>query len=167
MSQVSERRRKGWRLCRSDALARLRPPTQTRHSTNTRRLSPSPCFDTLLPPTNNPSGHSLMIVAHTLSVLLGRTLAMNFAASLLTLTTCVLGLMGAHAGDGDTIANGPPATTAPPVTQNDIPRTVRLGKVPSINLGPQPPVTPQEAAKIKRLIASLASIDSPDFGLSS
>ena len=108
-----------------------------------------------------------MIVAHTLSVLLGRTLAMNFAASLLTLTTCVLGLMGAHAGDGDTIANVPPATTAPPVTQNEIPRTVRLGKVPSINLGPQPPVTPQEAAKIKRLIASLASIDSPDFGLSS
>jgi hypothetical protein len=44
--------------------------------------------------------------------------------------------------------------------------TVRLGKVPVIKLDAQPPVSEEDAAKIRRLIASLAEIDSPDFGLS-
>src|ERR1043166_5934753 len=52
------------------------------------------------------------------------------------------------------------ATNEPP------PPAVKLGKVPSIRLGPQPPVSVQEAAKIRKLIAGLAEVDSPDFGLS-
>src|SRR5207248_1476457 len=44
---------------------------------------------------------------------------------------------------------------------------VRLGPVPVIRLGQQKPVTDDEAVRIRQLIASLASVDSPNFGLSS
>ncbi len=43
---------------------------------------------------------------------------------------------------------------------------VRLGKVPAVKLAPRPAITPNRATRIKLLIASLAKIDSPDFGLS-
>src|SRR5262249_48600239 len=45
-------------------------------------------------------------------------------------------------------------------------RPVKLGEVPVIKLEGQTPVSPEEAAKIKRLIAGLAEIKDPDFGLS-
>jgi hypothetical protein len=43
---------------------------------------------------------------------------------------------------------------------------VKLGKVPAIALGPRKPITQEKASEIKACIARLASIDSPDFGLS-
>lgn len=43
---------------------------------------------------------------------------------------------------------------------------VRLGKVPPVRLKPRPPATDEQAKRIKALIAELAKIDKPDFGLS-
>ncbi len=43
---------------------------------------------------------------------------------------------------------------------------VRLGAVPRIALGPREPVTKEKATRIRAMIARLADIDGPDFGLS-
>ena len=42
----------------------------------------------------------------------------------------------------------------------------KLGEMPKISLSPRPPLTDGQARHIKDLIASLASLDKPDFGLS-
>jgi hypothetical protein len=47
----------------------------------------------------------------------------------------------------------------------DIP--VKLGNVPALRLAPRPPLTKEQAKRIKDLIAGLAALDKPDFGLSS
>lgn len=72
-------------------------------------------------------------------------------------------LVGAMKGSPATGAHAAPASgsSQPPSSPS-----VRLGKVPVIKLGRQKPVTREEAARIKRLIASLAEIGSADFGLS-
>jgi hypothetical protein len=44
---------------------------------------------------------------------------------------------------------------------------VRLGKIPDIKPGPRPEVTEEKAKQIKGLIAKLAEIKNPDFGMSS
>lgn len=43
---------------------------------------------------------------------------------------------------------------------------IRLGKVLPVRLKPRPPATAEQAKRIKTLIAELAKIDKPDFGLS-
>jgi hypothetical protein len=43
---------------------------------------------------------------------------------------------------------------------------VKLGKVPDLRLTPRAPVADAQAKRIKDLIASLAALDKPDFGLS-
>jgi HEAT repeat protein len=43
---------------------------------------------------------------------------------------------------------------------------VRLGKVPTIKLGPRAPLTEEQKNHIKALIRKLAEVDSPDFGMS-
>ncbi len=43
---------------------------------------------------------------------------------------------------------------------------IKLGKVPDLHLGPRPPISEVQARKIKSLIAGLANMDKPDFGLS-
>ena len=43
---------------------------------------------------------------------------------------------------------------------------VTVGRYETIRLESQPPLSPNEAGKIKALIKNLANIDSPDFGLS-
>jgi hypothetical protein len=91
---------------------------------------------------------------------------MKFAVSLLTLVASMVGLMTAEAGHPRTTTKAHRAAASPKF-QDPFSRTVRLGQVTVIKLRQQPPMTPPEAAKIKRLIASLANIDSPDFGLSS
>ncbi len=45
--------------------------------------------------------------------------------------------------------------------------TVKLGKLPELQMLPRPPITETQAKHIKELIASLAAIDMPDFGFSS
>jgi hypothetical protein len=47
----------------------------------------------------------------------------------------------------------------------DIP--VKLGNVPDLRLAPHPPVTEEQAKRIRDLIAGFAALDKPDFGLSS
>jgi hypothetical protein len=54
---------------------------------------------------------------------------------------------------------GEPRQKAP-----DLP--VKLGLVPDLHLVPRPPVPEAQAKRIKDLIAGLAALDSPDFGLS-
>jgi HEAT repeat protein len=44
--------------------------------------------------------------------------------------------------------------------------TIRLGKLPAIKLGPRPAVTEEQKKRIKSLIAKLAEIKDPDFGIS-
>ena len=43
---------------------------------------------------------------------------------------------------------------------------VKLGKIPDVRLVPRPAVSATEAKRIKALIAGLAALDKPDFGLS-
>ena len=60
-------------------------------------------------------------------------------------------------------------TNPAPNCQNSQPPSapwVKLGKVPVLKLARQQPVSREEAARIKRLIAQLAEIDSGDYGLS-
>src|SRR5262245_22926139 len=45
--------------------------------------------------------------------------------------------------------------------------SVKLGKVPDLRLAPRRPVAQDQAKRIRDLIASLAALDKPDFGLSS
>ena len=87
-------------------------------------------------------------------------------------TTCVVALIAAALAS-QRIGSALPASQAsiPPITtvlatSDAPPPTVKLGEVLSIQLGPQAPVSEQEAARIRKLIASLAALDSPDFGLS-
>jgi hypothetical protein len=48
-----------------------------------------------------------------------------------------------------------------------VPETpLKLGKIPDLHLAPRPPVTEAQAKRIKNLIAGLAALDKPDFGLS-
>jgi hypothetical protein len=47
----------------------------------------------------------------------------------------------------------------------DIP--VRLGNLPDLRLAPRPILTAKQAKRIRNLIAGLAALDKPDFGLSS
>jgi hypothetical protein len=54
-------------------------------------------------------------------------------------------------------------TPAPAVT----PLTVRLGPLPDLKVRPQLPISVNQARHTKALIASLANLDTPDFGLSS
>src|SRR5262245_10976097 len=44
--------------------------------------------------------------------------------------------------------------------------SVRLGKLPDLRIPPAEAITGAEAKRIKELIASLASLEKPDFGLS-
>ncbi|HEX4123434.1 MAG TPA: hypothetical protein VHY37_01820, partial [Tepidisphaeraceae bacterium] len=53
----------------------------------------------------------------------------------------------------------PPASADPPIT-------VKLGPLPDLKLQPRPPISAAQAKHIKQLIASLAKLDKPDFGLS-
>jgi hypothetical protein len=61
------------------------------------------------------------------------------------------------------VGSGAPAGAAGPK-----PRAlpVKLGKLPDLRLAPRPPLTAVQARQIKDLIASLAELDRPDFGLS-
>jgi len=43
---------------------------------------------------------------------------------------------------------------------------VRLGKVPSIKLAPRLPLTEERKQRVKKLIAELANVENPDFGMS-
>jgi hypothetical protein len=43
---------------------------------------------------------------------------------------------------------------------------VQLGKVPDLRLTPRPPISNAQTKRIKDLVASLAAVDKPDFGLS-
>jgi hypothetical protein len=42
----------------------------------------------------------------------------------------------------------------------------KLGKIPKLTLAPRPPLTADQAKQIRKLVAGLADLDSPDFGLS-
>lgn len=90
---------------------------------------------------------------------------MKLVIPMIALLAGLVELTAMSACYGDTPAKAA-GTNAPPVTRDQVAPTERLGQVPVIKLGPQPPVTPQEAAKIRRLIADLAKVDSPDYGLS-
>jgi hypothetical protein len=57
------------------------------------------------------------------------------------------------------------ALTAPP-RRKKAPPLVRVVPLPTLRLPRQPPATPAETTRIKALIAMLAEIDRPDFGLS-
>jgi len=46
------------------------------------------------------------------------------------------------------------------------PGGIKLGKLPDLHLTDQPPITEAQVKKIKELIAGLAALDKPDFGLS-
>jgi hypothetical protein len=85
-----------------------------------------------------------------------------------TAVLSISGLALAWAGQPDPDRGGqrtPPAATDG--TQTDAPMfTVKLGKVPDLHLAPRSPVGEAQAKRIKSLIASLAMLDSPDFGLS-
>ena len=50
--------------------------------------------------------------------------------------------------------------------QNAPTLTVKLGKIPNLRLAPRPALSATEAERIKALIAGLAALDKPDFGLS-
>jgi len=43
---------------------------------------------------------------------------------------------------------------------------IRLGKVPALKLAPRAPVAEERKQRIKKLIAELAEVDNPDFGMS-
>jgi hypothetical protein len=76
-----------------------------------------------------------------------------------------LGLSGVSASETTrALVSDPPAAVRAEPERPSSPQG-RI-QVPVIRLGPQPPVTQQEATRIKALIAELARIDSPDFGLS-
>jgi hypothetical protein len=61
---------------------------------------------------------------------------------------------------------GAPAPPVPRLPQLSSSPSVRLDRIPVISLGPQKPIGREEAAHIRRLIASLAKIESGDYGLS-
>ena len=63
------------------------------------------------------------------------------------------------------LATAHPTLAAPRKTPQPLP-DYRLLPLPTVSLRAQPPPTPKEAARIRALIARLAEIDSPDFGLS-
>jgi hypothetical protein len=54
-----------------------------------------------------------------------------------------------------------------PAEKKADPLPVRLGKIPKLALAPRPPLDAKKTALIKKCIADLAKIDSPDYGLSS
>lgn len=57
------------------------------------------------------------------------------------------------------------ANKTPKKNTDELP--VKLAKVPDLRLAPRPPITKDQARQIKDLIAGLAALDKPDFGLSS
>jgi hypothetical protein len=60
-----------------------------------------------------------------------------------------------------------PKPPAPEAKADDAPGlSVKLGEIPDLRLTPRPPITEAKAKRIKALIASLADLDMPDFGLS-
>ena len=59
---------------------------------------------------------------------------------------------------------GPPVRADEPAPKNPAP-PVKLGKLPDLRLGPRPAA--DQAKKIRDLIVGLATLDKPDFGLSS
>jgi hypothetical protein len=50
--------------------------------------------------------------------------------------------------------------------EREVGRTMTLGPLPDVHLADRPPVDEAQAGRIKQLIASLAEMDGPDFGLS-
>ncbi len=65
------------------------------------------------------------------------------------------------------VAPSPTKRPSEPVGETDrLQPKVRLGKLPGITLGPRKPVGSDTVARIKKCIAALAEIDSPEFGLS-
>src|SRR5262245_65862265 len=66
-----------------------------------------------------------------------------------------IGLAGSPARAGDAAPKPKPAD--PPV---------KLGNLPELRLAPRPPVSAAQTRRIKALIACLASLERPDFGLS-
>jgi hypothetical protein len=66
---------------------------------------------------------------------------------------------------GFALAGLPAQADEPKPEAPDLP--VKLGKLPDLKLAPRPPVAADLAARIKELIAGLATLDKPDFGLSS
>src|SRR5262249_3921392 len=76
---------------------------------------------------------------------------------LLSHTAIVVILALAGCGLGASASAGEPKTP-------DLP--IKLGKVPKLTLTPRPPITVEQAKRIKELIANLAALDSPDYGLS-
>jgi hypothetical protein len=75
------------------------------------------------------------------------------AIRLLAVVALVVGLAGPTALAGEV---GPPPREV----------WVRAGKVPDLKLPPRPPVDAARTKKVKDLIAALAALDRPDYGLS-
>lgn len=75
---------------------------------------------------------------------------------------------GAVASDAGLSGTGPESTVenAPGKAPASPDVAVRLGKAQVVTLSRRPPVSEVEGKAVKALIASLASLDSPDFGLS-
>jgi hypothetical protein len=61
---------------------------------------------------------------------------------------------------------GTPPTLAASLQGKKAALLVRVVPLPALRLSPQSPATPAEAARIRALIARLAEIERPDFGLS-
>src|SRR5262249_6101904 len=59
-----------------------------------------------------------------------------------------------------------PLNAAGEVKQKETAVPLKLGKLPELRLAPRPAVSEDQAERIKKLIASLATLDKPDFGLS-
>ena len=65
------------------------------------------------------------------------------------------------------VATGAPALTALGTPgEREVDRTMTLGALPDVHLTARTPVDEAQARKIKQLIASLADVSRPDFGLS-
>ena len=62
---------------------------------------------------------------------------------------------------------GPPARARAADPKKALELSVKLGNVPDLRLSPRQPVAEDQSKRIRDLIAGLAALDKPDFGLSS